>query len=261
VRPLAVIGNLARDVVDGQPPRVGGAPYYAARALRAIACPARIVTKSAEADRGLVRTLVSVGVPVTWLPSPATSAFSFSYEGDDRSMTIEALGEPWTPEQATAVGRAAWVHAAPLARSDFPPETLAALARGRRLSLDGQGLVRVPETGPLRLDGDFDRTLLRHVRVLKLAEQEAEVLGALEEGGLRALGVPEIVVTLGSRGSLVWAGTRLEHVPAVAVRSRVDPTGAGDVFAVAYLWARHVGEEPVPAARRAASVVSDVLSR
>lgn len=260
MRPLAVIGNLSRDVVDGRPPRVGGAPYYAARALRAVGGPARIVTKCSEADRALLRTLVAVGLPVVWLSAEATAAFSFSYTGDERSMAVVALGEPWTPEQAGSVGRAAWVHAAPLVRSDFPPETLAALARGRQLSLDGQGLVRAPVAGPLRLDGDFDPALLRHVRVLKLAEEEAAVLGALEEDGLAALGVPEIVVTLGSRGSLVWAGNRLERVPAAPVR-RVDPTGAGDAFAVAYLWARRVGNDPVPAARRAGFVVSALLSR
>lgn len=260
MRPLAVIGNLSRDAVGGGVPRVGGAPYHAARALRAIGCPARIVTKCAEADRGLLRTLAAVGVPVSWHPAASTSAFAFRYEEEERTMAVEAVGEPWTPEEAGAVGRAAWVHAAPLVRSDFPPETLAALARGRRLSLDGQGLVRVPKTGPLRLDGRFDPELLRHLSVLKLAEEEAAALGALEEDGLRALGVPEVVVTLGSRGSLVWAGGRAEHVPAVPVHGRVDPTGAGDMFAVAYLWARETGSGPAAAARSAGRVVASVLA-
>ena len=71
-----------------------------------------------------------------------------------------------------------WVHVAPLLRSDFPAETLAALARGRRLSFDGQGLVRASEPGPLRLDADFDPAMLEHVQILKLAEEEAEVVGA-----------------------------------------------------------------------------------
>src|SRR5206468_93853 len=76
-----------------------------------------------------------------------------------------------------------WVHVAPLARSDFPVETLAELARGRRLSLDGQGLVRPAEIGPLRLDGGYDPALLRAVTVLKLAEEEALLLAdGLDEG-------------------------------------------------------------------------------
>ena len=44
-----------------------------------------------------------------------------------------------------------------------------------------------------------------------------------------------------------------------AVRAR-DPTGAGDSFATAYLAARSGGAAPTAAARRAAALVSDILS-
>src|SRR5919206_4673714 len=112
-------------------------------------------------------------------------------------MRMEAVGDPWTPQEARgwvarALERVTWVHVAPLARTDFPAETLAALARGRRLSLDGQGLVRPARTGPLRLDGDYDPEVLRHATILKLAAEEARVLvGEPDEDALRSLGVPE----------------------------------------------------------------------
>ena len=118
MRPLVVVGNLSRDIVDGGPPRVGGGPYYAAQALRLTGSPARIATKCAPADRDLVRRLVALGVPVSWLPAASTAAFAFAYEGDERRMVVETLGEPWTPVDATgAAGRAEWVHAAALARA------------------------------------------------------------------------------------------------------------------------------------------------
>jgi sugar/nucleoside kinase (ribokinase family) len=263
VRPLAVIGNIARDVVDGGPPRIGGGAYYAAQALRLTASPARIATKSAPADRELVQRLVRLGVPVSWRPAASTAAFSFTYDGDERRMTVDELGEPWTPREAVeAAGDAVWVHLAALARSDFPPATLAALARGgRRISFDGQGLTRVPHVGPLEVDDDFDREVLRHVRILKLAEDEAAVVGARDEDGLRALGVPEILLTRGSRGSLIWWRGRLEPVVAQRLARATDPTGAGDAFAASYLAARALGYEPRGAARRASSIVSTLLSR
>ena len=46
--------------------------------------------------------------------------------------------------------------------------------------------------------------------------------------------MPEIVVTLGPRGGLVLAGGTAELVPAPAAAT-VDPTGAGDAFAAAYV--------------------------
>ena len=146
-----------------------------------------------------------------------------------------------------------WVHVAPLARHEFPLETIAALAKRRRVSLDGQGLVRASRTGPLQLDGDFDRELLRHVWVLKLADEEAEVLG-----DPAALGVREVVVTHGSRGSTVYCGGHAEPVPARAFPG--DPTGAGDAFAIAYVVARNAGFAPVGAARRATAVVASLIA-
>ncbi len=101
---------------------------------------------------------------------------------------------------------------------------LAALARDRRLALDGQALVRPAQPGPLRLDADFDPALLRHVTVLKLAEDEAEVLGGEER--LAALGVPEVVVTLGSRGSLVVSAGRRDRVPVRRIEAPTRPVPA-----------------------------------
>jgi sugar/nucleoside kinase (ribokinase family) len=262
VRPLAVVGNLSRDLVDGEP-RAGGAPLHAARALRVLGRPALIAVKGADTDRRLLLPpLVRLGVPVLWRGGEETAAFSFRYDGDRREMVVDALGPSWTPADLRGLERADWVHVGALARSDFPAATLAALARDRRVSFDGQGLVRPDRTGPLELDAQYDPEVLRQVTVLKLAEDEARTLvGEPTEDALRALGVPEILVTLGSRGSLVLAEGRLEAVPARAVDGEVDPTGAGDAFSAAYLVSRASGHAPVAAARRATALVAGLLGR
>lgn len=258
---LGVVGNLSLDVVEGRPPRPGGGPFHCARALRALRTPSVLVTKCAEQDRpALLPGLIALGVPVRWRPADTTAASSIGYVGDHRRMSVGSLGPTWTPEEAQgwvadALGRTEWVHIAALARSDFPAETLAELARGRRISLDGQALVRPAATGPLVLDADFDPAVLQHVSVLKLSEEELEALG--REPG--ELGVAEVLVTRGSRGSRIWAGGRMEEVPARPVTGR-DPTGAGDAFVAAYLLARYSGLPPVAAARRATAVVAAVLA-
>jgi sugar/nucleoside kinase (ribokinase family) len=257
---LAVVGNLSRDLVDGGPPRVGGAPFWAARALRVLGSPAVVAVKCADADRRLLAPpLIALGLPVVWLEGSSTATFSFSYDGDRREMTVEGLGDPWAPQDVRGLD-ARWVHVGALARSDFPAHTLAAI--DGRVSLDGQGLVRPDRTGPLELDADFDPAVLRYVDVLKLAEDEARVLvGEPDEDSLRSLGVREVVVTLGSRGSVVLANGRLERVPAQPVSGEVDPTGAGDAFAAAYLVSRSGGHAPAAAARRATALVAGLLGR
>jgi sugar/nucleoside kinase (ribokinase family) len=242
---------------------VGGAPFWAARALRVLGTRAMVVAKCADGDRRLLAPpLLALGLPVLWRTGSTTAGFSFRYDGDRREMTVDALGDAWTPEDVRGVAGARWVHAGALARSDFPADTLAELARERHVSLDGQGLVRPARTGPLELDADYDPEVLRHVSILKLAEEEARALvGEPDEDGLRSLGVSEVVVTLGSRGSIVLAGGRLEHVAARPVEGRLDPTGAGDAFAAAYLVSRAGGHAPAAAARRATALVSGLLGR
>jgi sugar/nucleoside kinase (ribokinase family) len=259
---VAVVGCLSLDSVAGRAPRIGGCPYYAARALHTLGSPAVIVAKCASADRQLLLpTLIRFGVPVVWRDSSATSAFSFSYDGEQRRMTVEAIADEWTPDEVLPLlGGVRWVHVAPLARSDFPPATLAALARGRRLSLDAQGLARPSRLGPLELDADYDPELLRCVSILKISGEEAELLvDGYDERALGRLGVPEVVVTLGSRGAIVYADGVAELVRTHAVRA-ADPTGAGDAFATVYLAARASGSAPTAAARRAAALVADLLA-
>jgi len=260
---IATLGHITRDVVAGGPPRPGGAVLYSARALARLGADARVAASCATEDRAaFLPTIEAFGLPVTWYPSPTTAAYSFHYEGEERIMRQDAVGEPWSADQALeAVGDAIWIHVGALVRTDFPEETLAALARdGRRLLVDAQGLVRTADLGPLRRDGEIGDTL-RYVSVLKLNDVEAETLvGSAEPEALQALGVPETILTLGSKGSYVITADAIERVPAKEVSGPVDPTGAGDTFSAGYLTARAGGLEPVPAAERATTTVAAFLS-
>jgi sugar/nucleoside kinase (ribokinase family) len=240
---LDVVGHLARDAVAGGAPRIGGAPWHAGRALRALGLEAKLTAKCGAAEAaGFRAQLETLGLPFELVVGGETTAFSFDYDEDGtRSMTVDAVGEPWRADELRLEG-VEWVHVAPLLRGEIDLDAIPADAR---ILLDGQGLARVPEPGPLRLDADFDRDVLRRVSILKLAAEEARALGVVD--------VPELLVTDGVRGATVCG----EHIPAKPVPS--DPTGAGDMFAAAYLAARAAGRAPVEAARRAAALVSELL--
>jgi sugar/nucleoside kinase (ribokinase family) len=238
--------------------------FYGTGALARLEADARAGAACAAEDRGLLLPpLKALGLPVTWYESRTTTAYRFHYEGDSRVMLQDAVGDPWRPEQALeAVGEAGWIHVGALVRTDFPEDTLAALAGGgRRLLVDAQGLVRTAEIGPLRTDGDVG-DVLRYVAILKLDREEAATLaGSAEPDALRTLGVPEVLLTLGSEGSVVIDRDQVVRLPAPDVADRVDPTGAGDTFAAAYLAARAAGRTPVEAAERATATVAAFLSQ
>jgi sugar/nucleoside kinase (ribokinase family) len=261
---IAIVGNVSVDRVDDRPPSPGGCPSFAAAALRMLGGGGEIVTRHADSDRELFAELLTgLGVPVTVLPASATSAFGLRYSGERRRMTVDAIGEPWTPADLSALpADATWVHVAPLLRSDFPGETLQALAAsGRRISYDGQGLVRVPRVGVLTVDARYEPDVVDALSVLKLAEDEASVIAprGFDRSTARALGVPEILVTLGSDGCDVYVGDACDHVPAAWRVDGVQTTGAGDAFMVGYVHARAQGATPVDAARQASEVVARML--
>jgi sugar/nucleoside kinase (ribokinase family) len=264
---IAVIGSLSSDVVAGAPARPGGAVYYAARALARLGADACVVTRCAaeDVDR-LVPPLEAFGLRVEVRPGERTSGFSFHYEGDDRVMEVDAIGDPWTPADVTgwaghALDDAAWIHVGALLRSDFPTPTLKALSDRGRLLLDGQGLVRRARIGPLDRDADVDREVFGLATILKLNEDEARVLaGGIEAERLRELGVPEVVLTLGSAGALVVTASTADRVPPVQIDGAVDPTGAGDAFAAGYLHARTQGAQPLDAAQAASELTAAMLA-
>lgn len=257
---IGLVGSLSRDRFPDRPGfSVGGGAYHGARAVRRLATDAVVATQCARDDRdALLPPLLALGVPVRCETVEQTATFAIAYEGDERRMVLEALGDPWSVEDARGwvadtLASVAWVHVAPLARSDFDADTLAALARGDiPLSLDGQGLVRAARIGPLQLDAAFDPRLLDHVTMLKLSVEEAAVLG--DPGSLPPR---EVIVTRGSRGATVHLDGRAEDVRADPVDT--DPTGAGDAFCVAYADARAGGAEPMEAARRATDLVGELL--
>lgn len=260
---IAAMGHISCDVVAGGEPRPGGGVFYATRALARLGADARAQAAcSAEHKPDLLPPLEAFGLPVRWQESSTTTAYSFHYDGDRRIMWQDAIGDPWTPEQAVeAAADATWIDVCALTRTDFPPSTLSALAAdGRQLLVDVQGLVRTATVGPLHTDADIG-DVLHHIEVLKLNDEEAKTLvGSAEPDKLQTLGVPEVLLTLGSQGAWVVTPGLVEHVASFPVEGPVDPTGAGDTYSVTYLVQRAAGAEPIEAARVAAATVAELLA-
>jgi sugar/nucleoside kinase (ribokinase family) len=264
---VTVLGNLAIDIINGGPPSPGGCASFAGVALEASGTTGRIVGMGAEADHVLFDPLCErfKGL-VEVLPADRTSAFRLDYDDvDHRHMAVDAIGPVWgAAEVAAADPRTTWVHLAPLLRTDFPAETLELLSeRGHCVAYDGQGLVRADRLGPLVEDSHFSADLLLHLDVLKLAEDEADVVadGPFDAEVADRLGVPEIVVTYGSEGCDIYADGTVIRVPAAWRVLDVQTTGAGDMFTACYVANRAAGAEPRQAAEQASKLVAAELEK
>ena len=108
----------------------------------------------------------------------------------------------------------------------------------------------------------IDGLILGHITALKLNDEEAEELcGGTDEAALRSLGIPEVVLTLGSEGAVIISGEVTTRVDAVPIDGPVDPTGAGDSFLLSYAVARQRGADPHEAGLIASRFVSTIIAR
>jgi sugar/nucleoside kinase (ribokinase family) len=260
---VTVLGNLAIDVINGAPKSPGGCASFSGVALQAAGGHGHIVALAAEKDHALFDSLLDrFGAILRILPADCTSAFRLDYEDvDHRQMSVDAIGPVWGSSEIEAADPdTTWVHLAPLLRTDFPASTLALLAeRGHRVAYDGQGLVRADRLGPLVVDSHYPPELLRHLSVLKLAEDEAVIVadGPFDESTAKQLGVPEILVTYGSEGCDIYTDDTVVRVPAAWRVEGVQTTGAGDMFTSCYVANRAAGAGP----RRAVELASELVAR
>ena len=271
MRPLidgvTVLGNLAIDVIDGASASPGGCASFAGVALEYAGGPGEIVAMGEREHHYLFAAVLDrFGSLVRIIDSDRTASFRLDYvDVDHRAMSVAALGPIWGADEiAAADPGTTWVHLAPLLRADFPESTLALLAaRGHHIAYDGQGLVRADQLGPLAVDRDYPHGLLRDIDVLKLAEDEAVIVadGEFDARTAERLGVPEILVTLGSEGCDIYADGTVVRVPAAWRVTGVQATGAGDMFTSCYVANRAAGADTVAAAERASELVARELEK
>ena len=266
---LTLIANVALDRVNRGPWTCGGCPTFAPYAFAHLSAHGVINTACADADVPMFRALDADGsVEVHFKPAATTTRFDLDYSGEfgeSRSMVVHSIGHAWS---AADIDRlridTEWVHLAPLLRSDFSVAAVAHLAsRGHRVAYDGQGLVRVPVVGELTLDARYDPELLRHLTVLKVSEDEIDVLGGEQgrEAALDALsGIPELLLTHGFRGAEVRTGGVRSHVTPDRAIPDVQTTGAGDTFMIAYLVGRNRDLDPTAAASLGVNVTAAMLA-
>lgn len=118
---------------------------------------------------------------------------------------------------------------------EYPLETVSfalklAKKYGLKTVLDPSPLIDLPKKD-LWLLVDY---ILPNHKELKILSGEEEMLRASLM--LRDWGIGEIIIKQGSAGCSFLHENRLIHVPAFAVRTVIDTTGAGDLFDAAFIY-------------------------
>jgi sugar/nucleoside kinase (ribokinase family) len=248
---LLSVGHVCHDAAPGGNV-VGGSVAYGSLTARKLGWEVGILT-SAGSDFDPARELP--GVPMFIQPSRETTCFVNEYEANGtRHQTVtaraddirfEALPADWRAPDALLLGPLVG-ELGGIAATAFEATCVGAIAQGYVRAIDSFG--RVSAKGWDRPDKD-----LLGVHVLFLSQHD------LPDADARArelLGlVPLVALTRGWRGLTLYTRNGQHDVPSLP-RPEKDPTGAGDVFAAAFLVRYQETDDPLEAAAFAACAAS-----
>lgn len=246
-----LVGTVTRDIVEqGFVP--GGTVTYAGRTAVGLGARVAVVTSTGP---GMSIAELLPGIDVRVRPAPATTTFENVYSLGRRTQWIRDVALPLPLELIpTAWRRARIAHLAPLV-NDVGIDVVEGLRGCALLGVTPQGWLRVWDEGGLvrRCPLRQPESTLARCDVVILSE--ADVDHDWEAIERWASIVKVLVATQGDRGCTVFEADRRWRVPAFPAKE-IDATGAGDVFAAAFLLHLSDTGDPIRAARFANCVAS-----
>lgn len=263
---ICCIGHITLDKVV-TPEQVvymaGGTSFYFSNAISNMDISYHLVTSLAEKEMDTVEELREKNIGITVLPSAHTVYFENIYP-ENRDHRIQKVSQ-----KADAFGldgmkhiHAAVYHLGPLLADDIPVALIKELAAKGKVSLDVQGYLREVRGEDVHpVDWAQKKEALPFIHILKANETEMEKLTGesdVREGAktLARWGVKEVVITLGSKGSVIYADDVFYDIPAFKPTAVVDATGCGDTYMAGYLYQRSKGNAIQDAGEFAAAMAT-----
>lgn len=228
----------------------GGTSYYSSHGISHLNDwkNYKLVTSLAPSEYSSVDELTGKGLNVEIIPSKKTVYFENSYgiNQNNRTQRVLAKADPFTVEKIQHI-EAKIFHLGSLLSDDFSLDVIKYLSKKGILSVDAQGYLReVRGENVYPIDWCEKKEALKYVHILKVNEHEAKVLTGLDDyqAAARQLaewGVKEVLLTLGSEGSIIYAENSFYYIPAYPPKEVVDATGCGDTYMLGYLYMRNKG--------------------
>ena len=250
---ICCIGHITLDKIVTPKQTIympGGTSYYYSHGMSHLKDfkHYKLVTSLAESEMKAVEDIRAKGIEVQVIPSRKTVYFENVYgeNQNNRTQRVLAKADPFTIEGLQQV-EANIYHLGSLLSDDFSLEVIKYLSTKGRLSVDAQGYLReVRGEKVYAVDWEDKIEALKYIDILKVNEHEMEVLTGYSVPELAALklaewGVKEVLITLGSLGSLIYAENKFHHIPAYPPKEIVDATGCGDTYMAGYQYMRNKG--------------------
>lgn len=234
---------------------LGGSPAYVSFSARKLGARVGVVSKvGADFPETYVNMLKRGGIDLFGLKrvkDSVTTSFALEYSNEKRRLLLKSRAPPIHLEDISLEFRAATIHIAPIA-GEISSEVVDALrAKADVLSLDPQGLLRQFDAkGETSLKKWKANGILERVDVYKSSLREVRAVAGKSNlkvamKRLGDFGIKVVIVTLGRKGTALFFDKTFHRIPAFPLRKLIDPTGAGDVFAGAFLAEYSCKKDPL----------------
>lgn len=208
----------------------------------------QLVTKLGVPEMKVVDKMRKVGIDVIAYPCEHTVFFENKYDIDQNNRTQRVLAKaaPFTIEDLKDIDAKVY-HLGALLADDFSPAVVEYLSTKGLISIDVQGYLRcVIDQQVYPIDWRDKKEVLKFTDIIKVNESEMDVVTGTTDPieaahRLAHWGVKEVVITLGSYGSLIYAKGNFYKIPAYQPCEIVDATGCGDTYSTGYLYSRMQG--------------------
>lgn len=266
MKDICCIGHITKDKIV-TPHRVvymaGGTSFYFAYAINQLPNDVSfsLVTSMDPTETEPAEKMRQAGIDVTLNASRNTVFFENIYgeNQNERKQRVLAKADPFTIKQLEHVDAKVY-HLGSLLSDDFSNEVVEYLAKKGKVSIDVQGYLReVRDEKVYPIDWKDKLRVLKNTYYLKVNEIEMETITGLKDAHeaaklLHSWGVTEVIITLGSEGSLIYVNDTFYEIPAYAPHEVVDATGCGDTYSAGYLYQRTLGATPTEAGKFAAAM-------
>jgi len=252
---FVAVGHLCCDVVDGRK-ILGGSASHAGLTARALGRSAGVVTAFAD-DFPFLDSFKDI--TVSNAGSPSTTVFENIYREGTREQYVGSIADTIFPHHIpSGWENTAVVYICPIAGEVMPdiirrfPDSL--------IGLGAQGWFREwDDTGRVIKKKWADAgSIVSHADAVIFSELDIDRPYAFAEEIARL--TPIVIVTQSSRGADIFFQGKRVHVPAFEVEE-VEPTGAGDVFAAAFLLRYRECRDVIQAANFACCTASFVCEK
>lgn len=263
------VGHITLDKIVTPETKVympGGTTFYMAHGISHLPMDDvsfKLVASLAESEMKAVEDIRKEGIEVDVIPSKKSVFFENIYgeNQNDRQQRVRAKADPFTVESVKGI-EAKYICLGSLLADDFSLDVVKELSKHGSIVMDAQGYLReVRGEEVFACDWDNKLEFLKHIDILKVNEHEVRTLSGIEdlkEGAkqLAEWGIKEVLLTLGSEGSIVLVDGTFYEIPPYKPKKETDATGCGDTYTLGYVYKRVQGADPLEAGKFASSISS-----